>query len=168
MIQSFNFFRGMVGARVVSVGGALLNEPYIPLQITHAPPMGMSYRHWNMLPQDLRGGERLGMENYIEGWEAARDANYNNPYPDQLRGEVWNRGFHAWWERRNVPPIDERYPEYYNTDEYVFFDVTEVMPDPDNNRPYKFMLFRHIEDGNTVQGSRITSEHPMYNFPDVI
>jgi hypothetical protein len=29
-------------------------------------------------------------------------------------------------------------------------------------------LFRHIEEGNTVQGSRITSEHPMYNFPDII
>ena len=72
---------------------------------------------------------------------------------------------------RNVnpnPPIDERYPEYYNTDELIFFDVTEVMFDPIWLEPYKFMLFRHIEDGNTVQGSRITSEHPMWNFPDVI
>ena len=138
------------------------------LPVRTDPPFGISNRHWNMLPQDLRGREREGMETYIEGWEAARNANYNNPYRDQLRGEVWNRGFDAWWNRRNVPPIDERYPEYYNTDEYVFFDVTEVIPDLDNNRPYKFMLFRHIEDGNTVQGSRITSEHPMYNFPDVI
>ena len=64
--------------------------------------------------------------------------------------------------------IDERYPEYYNTNEYVFFDVTEVMPDLDNNRPYKFMLFRHIEEGNTVEGNRIYSDHPMWNFPDVI
>ena len=138
------------------------------LPVRTEPPFNISRRHWNMLPQDLRGGEREGMETYIEGCEAARNANYNNPYRDQLRGEVWNRGFDAWWNRRNVPPIDERYPEYYNTDEYVFFDVTEVIPDLDNNRPYKFMLFRHIEDGNTVQGSRITSEHPMYNFPDVI
>jgi hypothetical protein len=65
-------------------------------------------------------------------------------------------------------PIDERYPEYYNTDEYVFFDVTEVMPDPDSNQSYKFMLFRHIEEGNTVQGQRIGPDHPMYNFPDII
>ena len=144
------------------------DEYTLPILTDVEPPFNISRRHWNMLPQDLRGGEREGMETYIEGWEAARDANYNNPYPDQLRGEVWNRGFDAWWNRRNVPPIDERYPEYYNTDEYVFFDVTEVIPDLDNNRPYKFMLFRHIEDGNTVQGSRITSEHPMYNFPDVI
>ena len=72
MANQFNFFRGMVGPRVVGTGGALLNEPYIPLQITHAPPEGMSYRHWNILPQDLRGGERENMELYIEGWEAPR------------------------------------------------------------------------------------------------
>jgi hypothetical protein len=29
-------------------------------------------------------------------------------------------------------------------------------------------LFRHIEDGYTVQGQRIYSDHPMWNFPDVI
>ena len=149
------------------------------LPVRTDPPFGISNRHWNMLPQDLRGGEREGMETYIEGWEAARNANYNNPYPDQLRGEVWNRGFDAWWNRRNGvgrnytdvnphPPMDERYPEYYNTDQFVFFDVTEVMPDLDNNRPYKFMLFRHIEEGNTVEGNRIYSDHPMWNFPDVI
>ena len=143
-------------------------EEHIPVGYVNVPPFGISNRHWNMLPQDLRGGELLGMETYIEGWEAARHANYNNPYPDQLRGEVWSRGFHAWWERRNVPPIDERYPEYYNTDELIFFDVTQVMFDPDNHRAYKFMLFRHIEEGNTVEGQRIYPGHPMYNFPDVI
>lgn len=72
-----------------------------------ARPEGISNRHWNMLPQDLRGGERLGMENYIEGWEAAKHANYNNPYPDQLRAEVWNRGFHAWWARRNREDVPD-------------------------------------------------------------
>jgi hypothetical protein len=96
-----------------------------------------------------------------------------------IRAELWNRGWHAWsWRQtrtgqnfNNVnpnPPIDETYPEYYNTDEFVFFDVTEVMPDPDSNQPYKFMLFRHIEEGNTVQGQRIGPDHPMYNFPDII
>jgi hypothetical protein len=59
------------------------------------------FSHWDILPQDLRGATRLEMENYIEGWEAARNANYNNPYSDQLRGEVWNRGWHGWWARRN-------------------------------------------------------------------
>jgi hypothetical protein len=66
------------------------------------------------------------------------------------------------------PPIDQTYPEYYNTDDHVFFGVTQVMFDPVWSEPYKFMLFRHIEDGNTVQGQRIGPEHPMYNFPDVI
>ncbi len=160
-----------------------LHAPYIPLQITHAPPEGISHRHWNMLPQDLRGGEREDIELYIEGWEAARIANYNNPYHDILtnRPERWNRGWNAWWARRNrdIEPVEperelvtrvytERDMEYYHTDEFVFFDVTEVMPDPDSNRPYKFMLFRHIEEGNTVQGQRIGPEHPMYNFPDII
>jgi hypothetical protein len=179
MVNQFNFFRGMIGPRVLGIGGAFLNTPYIPLQITHAPPEGISRRHWNMLPQDLRGGEREDMLLYIEGWEASSQANYNNPYHDDIiRAEIWNRGWHAWFERRNRgqnfrnvnpnPPIDERYPEFYNTDEYVFFDVTEVMPDPNSDGPYKYMLFRHIEDGNTVQGSRITPEHPMYNFPDII
>ena len=158
MIKPFHFLKGYVYS----------DEYTLPIRTDVEPPFNISRRHWNMLPQDLRGGERDDMILYIEGWEAARDANYNNPYPDQLRGEVWNRGFDAWWNRRNVPPIDERYPEYYNTNEYVFFDVTEVMPDPDNNRPYKFMLFRHIEDGNTVEGQRIYSDHPMWNFPDVI
>jgi hypothetical protein len=50
----------------------------------------------------------------------------------------------------------------------IFFDVTQVMFDPDNYRAYKFMLFRHIEEGNTVEGQRIYPGHPMYNFPDII
>ena len=167
MIKPFNFFKGHVYS----------DEYTLPVRTD--PPFGISNRHWNMLPQDLRGGEREDIELYIEGWEAARHANYNNPYHDQLRGEVWNRGFHAWWDRRNGvgrnytdvnphPPIDERYPEYYNTDEYVFFDVTQVIEDPIWSEPYKFMLFRHIEDGNTVQGQRIGPDHPMWYFPDVI
>ena len=137
------------------------------------PPFGISRRHWNMLPQDLRGGNQRHMEVYIEGWEAFRNNMTVNPYIGINDNEViewselWSRG-HIGCLNRRTRVYRETEPEYYNTDEYVFFDVTEVMPDPDNNRPYKFMLFRHIEDGNTVQGSRITSEHPMYNFPDVI
>jgi hypothetical protein len=64
--------------------------------------------------------------------------------------------------------IDETNPRYYDTDELIFFDVTQVMTDPDSVRPYKFMLFRHIEDGYTVQGQRIYSDHTMYNFPDIL
>jgi hypothetical protein len=142
------------------------------------PPEGISRRHWNMMPQDLRDGPQEDMLLYIEGWEASSQADYNNPYHDLIRAELWNRGWHAWWNRRNrgqnfnnvnpPRPIDETYPEFYNTDELIFFDVTPVMPDPNSERPYKFMLFRHIEEGNTVRGSRITPEHPMWNFPDII
>jgi hypothetical protein len=143
------------------------------------PPHGISHRHWNMLPQDLRGATLQEMNCYIQGWEASARADYNNPYHDMIRGELWNRGWHAWsWRQtrtgqnfNNVNPnrpIDETYPEYYNTDEFVFFDVTEVMFDPIWLEPYKFMLFRHIEEGNTVQGQRIGPDHPMYNFPDII
>ena len=140
------------------------------------PPFGISNRHWNMLPQDLRGGNQRHMEVYIEGWEAFRNNITVNPYIGINDNEViewselWSRGFSAFHNRveRFNPPIDERYPEYYNTDEFIFIDVTQIMFDPESLAPYKFMLFRHIEDGNTVQGSRITSEHPMYNFPDVI
>jgi hypothetical protein len=143
------------------------------------PPFNLSRRHWNILPQDLRGATLQEMDCYIRGWEAASQDDYNNPYHDLIGGEIWNRGWYAWsWRQTRTgqnftnvnpnPPIDETYPEFYNTDELIFFDVTPVIPDPNSNRPYKFMLFRHIEEGNTVQGSRITSEHPMWNFPDII
>ena len=153
------------------------DEYTLPVRID--PPYGISNRHWNMLPQDLRGGEQEDMLLYIEGWEASSRADYNNPYPDQLRGEVWNRGWHAWSWRQNRtgqnyanvnpnPPIDERYPEFYNTDELIFFDVSEERYDPIWPQPYKVMLFRSIEEGNTVEGQTIYPDHYMYNFPDVI
>lgn len=166
MIIPFKFFKGYVYS----------DEYTLPVQPD--PPFGISRRHWNLLPQDLRGGPIEHMEVYIQGWHAAQNANYNNPHINPIPAELWNRGWHAWFERRNRgqnfnnvnpdPPIDERYPEFYNTDELIFFDVTPVMPDPIWSEPYKFMLFRHIEDGNTVQGQRITPEHPMWNFPDII
>lgn len=64
--------------------------------------------------------------------------------------------------------LDERYPEYYNTDDWIFFNVTQIMFDPIWLEPYKFMLFRHIGNGDTVQGQRINRNHPMWNFPDII
>ena len=160
------------------------------LPVRTDPPFGISHRHWNMLPQDLRGGEREDIELYIEGWEASARADYNNPYPDQLRGEVWNRGWHAWFERRNgetyterdmehyhadreffnrrTRVYTERDMEYYHTEEFLFFDVSEERYDSILPQPYKVMLFRSIEEGNTVEGQTIYPDHYMYNFPDVI
>jgi hypothetical protein len=163
-MKPFNFFKGYVYS----------DEYTLPTQ--QNPPFNLSHRHWNLLPQDLRGATLQEMDCYIRGWENARSNVGANPYHDRIRRSLWNRGFLRWRGRIEMnygnvnpnPPIDETYPEYYNTDELIFFDVTEVMPDPDSNRPYKFMLFRHIEEGNTVQGQRIGPEHPMYNFPDII
>jgi len=140
------------------------------------PPFNLSHRHWNILPQDLRGATLQEMECYIRGWEDARVYCEANPYHDRVRSQLWNRGFLACQNRRGLnyrsanpdPPIDETYPEFYNTDELIFFDVTEVMYDPVWSEPYRFMCFRHIEEGNTIRGSRITPEHPMWNFPDII
>jgi hypothetical protein len=50
----------------------------------------------------------------------------------------------------------------------VFFDVTEERLGMDDGLPYKVMLFRHIEEGNTIEGNTIYPPHPMYNFPDII
>ena len=174
MIRSFNFFRGMVGARVVSVGGALLNEPYIPLQITHAPPEGMSYRHWNMLPNDIRNGDPIRAEIYVAGWEACLSGNLHiNPYvnfndPIMIENrEMWNRGYMACMNRR-TRTYTERDMEYYHTEDFLFFDVSEVRYNMVDGFPYKVMLYRSIEEGNTVEGQTIYPDHYMYYFPDVI
>ena len=173
MIRAFNFFRGMVGARVVSVGGALLNEPYIPLQITE-PPGGMSYRHWNMLPNDIRNEDPIRAEIYVAGWEACLSPDVHiNPYVSshdpimEQNGRIWHRGYMACMNRR-TRAYTERDMEYYHTEEFLFFDVSEERYDPIWSEPYKVMLFRSIEEGNTVEGQRINPSHYMYNFPDVI
>jgi hypothetical protein len=150
-------------------------EPYVP----DNPPEGISRRHWNMMPRELRDGPIEDMEVYIRGWEAARDANYNNPHINPIPAELWNRGWHAWWERRNRtgqnfrnvnpnPPIDETYPEYYNIEDFDFHDVSEVRYDEETYVPYKVMLMRSVVSGNIVEGQRIIYGHPMYNFPDII
>ena len=162
----------MVGARVVATGGAFLNEPYIPLQITE-PPEGMSYRHWNMLPEYIRNGGQRHAELYIEGWEACLSPDLRiNPYIGindiesvQWRA-IWNHGYTACMNRR-TRVYTERDMEYYHTEEFLFFDVSEVRYNM-FGRAYKVMLYRHIEDGNTVEGNIIYQDHYMYNFPDVI
>ena len=148
------------------LNGYTYSDEYTLPVLFSNPPEGISNRHWNMLPQDLRGTTEQEMESFIQGWEDGRIVGVVNPYRDRTRRNLWNRGYLECNRRRRV--YTERDMEYYNTDEYVFFDVTELMPDLDNYRPYKYMLFRHIEEGNTVEGQRIYSDHPMWNFPDVI
>ena len=168
MIRSFNFLRGMVGPRVVSIGGALneLNQPERPENISH--------RHWNMLPQHIRNSGQRHAEIYIAGWETCLSGNLHiNPYVDFNdpimieNREIWNWGYMACMNRR-TRVYTERDMEYYHTEEFLFFDVSEVRYDYVDGRPYKVMLYRHIEEGNTVEGQIIYQDHYMYNFPDVI
>jgi hypothetical protein len=170
MLKPFKFFKGYTYS----------DEYTLPTQ--QNPPFNLSHRHWNILPQDLRGESPRHMEVYIEGWQAFRQHITENPYIGINDNEViewselWSRGFLAFHERVNRNynnvnpnrPIDETYPEYYNTDEFVFFDVSEERYDPIWLQPYKVMLFRSIEEGNTVEGQTIYPDHYMYNFPDVI
>lgn len=173
MANQFNFFRGMVGPRVVATGGAFLNTPYIPLQITE-PPAGMSYRHWNMLPDNIRNGNPIRAEIYVAGWEACLSRNLHvNPYvgfndPIMIENrEVWNQGYMACMNRR-TRTYTERDMEYYHTEEFLFFDVSEERYSVVDGSPYKVMLYRSIEEGNTVEGQTIYPTDYMYNFPDVI
>jgi len=162
-MKPFNFFKGYV-----------YSDEYT-LPVEHIP-FNLSHRHWNLLPQDLRGATLQEMECYIQGWEDARSNVGANPYHDRIRRSLWTRGFLRWRGRTGMnysnvnpnPPIDERYPEFYNTDEFVFCDVTEERLGIDDGLPYKVMLFRSIEEGNTIEGNTIYPPHPMYNFPDII
>ena len=165
------------------LNGYTYSDEYTLPVLFSNPPEGISYRHWNMLPQDLRGGNPRHMEIYFEGWEAGRNNITINPYEGIINDpvvtewiELWNRGHLRWSGRTGMnyvnvnpnPLIDERYPEYYNTDDFVFCDVTEERLGMDDGLPYKVMLFRSIEEGNTIEGNTIYPPHPMYNFPDII
>lgn len=54
-------------------------------------------------------------------------------------------------------------PEYYNRTLMVFCGVSPQYLN-DNLVPYKFMIYRHIDDGNTISGDVIYEPHPMYNY----
>lgn len=55
-------------------------------------------------------------------------------------------------------------PRYYDTEDFTFIGVTQRMFDTTTFESYKFMLFRHIESGEVLQGNRIDSLHPMFNY----
>jgi hypothetical protein len=56
-------------------------------------PYGMSHRHWNLLPQDLKNGPHEYMLLYIQGWEDALSAVASNPYNNETYMGIWYRGF---------------------------------------------------------------------------
>jgi hypothetical protein len=65
-------------------------------------------------------------------------------------------------------PLEPTNPRYYDTEDFIFFDVSQIRFDPVSYQPYKHMMYRHIQDGDTVEGNRIYSDHPMWNFPDIV
>lgn len=60
------------------------------------PPYGISRRHWNLLPDFLRIHPERDILDYLDGWEAGRQNNINNPHHEGgNRARLWNRG---WWD----------------------------------------------------------------------
>lgn len=101
MIKGFKFLQSNDTITYLDVGNARthIGQP--------EPLFGIPHRHWNILPQDLRGGERDHMLVYIQGWECARSDVGHNPYevPEYIR--LWNRGFTAYQSRVANPPPRE-------------------------------------------------------------
>ena len=181
MKNNFKFFKGQSTSPLDAYANRVINNShYGAFRIGQdEPPYGISRRHWNILPQDLRGGERDHMLVFIQGWETSRNGVSHNPYDVPEYQILWNRGFTAYQSRvtnpplryRSVnpdPPINETYPEYYNIEDFDFHDVSEVRYSDVTGQPYKVMLMRSVVSGNILEGMKITPGNPMYNFPDII
>ena len=98
-------------------------EPYIPLLRTQLPerqeyqvgeqepPYGISRRHWNLLPDELRIHPERDILDYLDGWEAGHNNYINNPHHNGgIRARLWNRGF---WD--NIDRRNGRQPRNYTT-----------------------------------------------------
>jgi hypothetical protein len=66
------------------------------------------------------------------------------------------------------PQPDETNPRYYDCNGFVFEGVSETRYDEETYVPYKVMLFRSIDEGNTIEGNIIYPPHPMYDYPDIL
>ena len=135
-------------------------------------PQGLdiSRRHWNLLPEDIKRLSSLEIMAYIEGWETEEAPVIMNPYIGNFRlGNIWTRGWQDR-QRRNerLNRMDETYPEYYNTDEFEFVDVSPIYYTPESFVPQKYMMFRCRNTGTITQGNLIDPTHPMWNFPDIM
>jgi hypothetical protein len=82
--MDFKFFKGY-------------SKPNIEIGYERVPNR-ISYRHWNLLPQDIKEGPEEEMLIYIQGWETPRNRVVINPYLDNFRlGNIWTRG---WSDRQ--------------------------------------------------------------------
>ena len=161
MLKPFHLLKGYI----YNDEYVLPNEP-IPRPLR---PEGISNRHWNILPDFIReSGDWQLMLAYVEGWESPIDGDAYELYNDNFNlANTWAMGRVARQRRMNRHRLRPTDVEYYHTDDMVFFDVTDIRYDHDGD-PYKIILYRHIENGNTIEGERIYNLHPMWNFPDVM
>ena len=164
MIKPFHFLKGYVYDDEYTVPAEPI-PPYEPIR-----PEEISNRHWNILPDFIRSsGDRQVMLAYIEGWESPNDGDAYDLYYDNFNlANAWSMGQVARQRRMNREMLQPTDVENYHTDEFMFIDVTEIRYNRVDGRPYKVMLYRSIEEGDTIEGNRIYSDHPMWNFPDVM
>ena len=105
-MSPFKFLQTNDSTNYVDIGGVrfnvgehyynriINNSYYGTVNVVIEPPHGLSRRHWNILPQDLRDGRQEDMSIYIQGWEASRRGRSENPYNLVPYNRVmWNRGF---------------------------------------------------------------------------
>lgn len=97
MIKPFKLFKGYTYS----------DEFTFPTVRRSTPPFGLSRRHWNIMPEDLRDTTEQEMLTYIEGWESRRSNNCRNPYDDIRRRELWNRGYMSCFNRMLDPRVEE-------------------------------------------------------------
>ena len=97
MIKPFKIFKGYTYS----------DEFTFPTVRRSTPPFGMSQRHWNIMPEDLRNATEQEMLLYIEGWLSCRSNDNVNPYDDIRRRELWNRGYMAQLNRTLGPRVEE-------------------------------------------------------------
>jgi len=113
MIKAFKFFEGQSEKRRAFTDflGAL-NEDLDNNHVPHRRRHGISMRHWNLLPQDIKESTEEEMLIYIQGWETPRNRVVMNPHTDNFRlGNIWTRGFEDR-QRRNTNPYVEQVREY--------------------------------------------------------
>ena len=104
MIKPFKFLQGRP-TRLYHYNRAVNTDLYTAYRMGQdVPPFNLSRRHWNMLPQDLRGATLQEIECYILGWENARSLISTCPYDDRTRGVLWTRGFWDCLDRTSTAP----------------------------------------------------------------
>ena len=103
MIKPFKFLEGRP-PRLYRYGLSINMDRYNITSLgdlAEEPPFGLSRRHWNMMPQDLRGSTVHEMLCFIHGWEDARNNIEVNPYHDRTRRRLWLRGYLTLRDRIN-------------------------------------------------------------------